>query len=111
MSQFASRLPEDPAYWDRLAARIGHGAEPLLRDYRDARAWWQPLATWSPAIGVAAAAAALIVAVLGPPAPTRAPVSLEQMLAPSDPVAQAVAGGAAAPDITVMLLIEGGGRP
>ena len=110
-SQFASRLPDDQAYWDDLAARIAESAEPILRKYRD-DAWWYPLAKWSPAIGVAAAAAALLVVVVGPPAPAPpAPVSFERLLSPEDPVAQAVFGGESAANISAMLLVESGGQP
>lgn len=110
-SQFESRLPDDPTYWGDLAARIVDSAEPILREHRDAQAWWGPLAKWSPAIGVAAAAAALLVLLVGPPerSPASA-VSFEQLLSPRDPVAQAVVGGAAASDISAMLLVESGGQ-
>jgi hypothetical protein len=110
-SQFESRLPDDRAYWDDLAARVVDSAEPILREYREVQAWWQPLAKWSPAIGVAAAAAALLVVVLGPPAAARpGPASLAEMLSPEDPVAQAVVSRAAVPDISAMLLVETGGQ-
>lgn len=109
-SPFESRLPDDDAYWDGLATRIVDGAEPILHEHRDRGAWWQPLARWSPVIGVAAAAAALLIAVLGPPeTPSAPPVSFEQLLAPEDPVGQAVVGGVAVTEISAMLLVESGG--
>ncbi len=113
-SQFESRLPDDQAYWDDLAARIAESAEPVLREYRD-DAWWHPLAKWSPAIGVAAAAAAIMAVVTMPAAslgatPPNRP-SLEQLLSPEDPVAQAVFGGESAANISTMLLVESGGQP
>lgn len=111
VSQFESRLPDDPTYWDDLAARIVDSAEPILREHRDVQAWWSPLARWSPAIGVAAAAAALLVLLFGPPESSRSPaVSFAQLLSPRDPVAQAVVGGAAVTDISAMLLVESGGQ-
>jgi len=110
-SPFESRLPDDREYWDDLADRIVADAEPILRQHREREAWWQPLAKWSAAIGVAAAAAALLVAVLGPPETSSpAPVSFEQLLAPEDPVGQAVIGGAAVTEISAMLFVESGGE-
>ncbi len=111
MSQFASRLPDDPSYWDGLAARIVGAAEPALREQREAHAWWHPFARWSPVIGVSAAVAALLVVLLGPPAPAHPTFSFGQLIGPEDPVAQAVVGGAATPDVAAMLLFETGGRP
>lgn len=106
-SQPESRLPEDPAYWDDLAARIVDSAQPILRGHRDAQAWWHPLARWSPAIAVAAAAAALLLVVLVPSDSTRpGSLSFGQMLGPEDPVALAVLGGASATDISAVLLVE-----
>jgi anti-sigma-K factor RskA len=108
---FESRLPDDRAYWDDLTDRIVAEAEPILRQHREREAWWQPLAKWSSLIGVTAAAAALLVAVLGPPEnPTSSPVSFEQLLAPEDPVGQAVVAGAAASEISAILLVESGGE-
>ena len=113
-SQFESRLPDDQAYWDHLAAHIVNSAESTLREYRD-DAWWQPLAKWSPAIGVAAAAAAIMAVVTIPAAPASASPpdrpSLEQLLSPGDPIAQAVVGGESAVNISTMLLVESGGQP
>jgi hypothetical protein len=110
-SQFESRLPDDRGYWEDLAERIVQSAEPVLRERREAESWWQPLAKWGPAIGVAAAVAALLVAVAGPPQAARPqPVSLARLLAPEDPIEQAVVSGAAVTDISVMLLVESGGQ-
>jgi len=112
-SQFESRLPEDPAYWNDLAAGIVESADPILRELRTATAWWQPLVRWSPAIGVAAAAAAVLVAVVGPP-PTSPDtgVTFEQLLIAEDPVGQAVLGGGlAATNLSTMLLAQSGGQP
>ena len=110
-SQFESRLPKEQAYWGNFAERITAAAEPLLRERRDTDAWWQPLATWSPAIGVAAAAAALLVVLTGPPAEAQpAPVSFEELLSPDDPVARALVGGAEIADLSTMLLVESGGE-
>lgn len=110
-SQFGPRLPDDDAYWDRLADRIVDSAAPILRERRDEQEWWQPLARWSPAIGVAAAAAALLVLIAGPPEASRpAPFSFEQLLSPDDPLAAAVVGRAPVTDISVMLLVESGGQ-
>lgn len=110
-SQLESRLPGDRAYWDDLAARIVEAAEPSLREQREARTWWSPLAKWSPAIGLAAAAAALLVVAVGAPDPAApAPHSFEQLLGPDDPVAEAVVVGAATTDIATMLLVESGGQ-
>jgi hypothetical protein len=110
-SQFESRLPDDSAYWEALAGRIVDSAEPILREHRDAQTWWQPLARWSPAIGVAAAIAALLVIAVGPPmTPRPAPASFEQLLSPEDPVAQALVGQAAVTDLPAILLVESGGQ-
>ena len=112
-SQFESRLPENPAYWHDLTARITDSAEPILRAHREADAWWNPLARWSPAIGVAAAAAAIVAVATIPAAPASATppsLSLEQLLSPDDPVVQAVVGGESAMNISTMLLVESGGR-
>ena len=108
-SQFESRLPEDPAYWSDLAAGITESAGPILHELRLADAWWQPLARWSPAIGVAAAAAALLVVLTGPPAvaqPTE--VSFEELLSPDDPVSRALVGEAEISNLSTMLLVESG---
>ena len=110
-SQFESRLPEDAAYWVELGRRITNSAEPLLRDRRDAGAWWQPLAKWSPVIGVAAAAAALLVLLSGPlPVDEPEELSFEQMLSPDDPVSRALVGGAEIATLSTMLLLESGGQ-
>jgi hypothetical protein len=114
-SQFESRLPEHPAYWSDLAARITESAEPVLQSYREADAWWNPLARWSPAIGVAAAAAAIVAVATIPAAPASAtppppPPSLDRLLSPDDPVARAVVGGESAMNISTMLLVESGGH-
>ena len=112
-SQFESRLPDSQAYWNDLARHIVDSAESILREYRS-DTWWQPLARWSPAIGVAAAAAAIMAVVTIPAAPASAtPMrpSLEHMLSPDDPVAEAVVGGESAANISTMLLIESGGQP
>ncbi len=110
-SQFESRLPDEQAYWDKLAARVSDSAEPILRERRDADAWWQPLAKWSPAIGVAAAAAALLVVLTGPPAQAQpAQVSFEELLSPDDPVSRALVGAAEIADLSTMLLVESGGE-
>jgi hypothetical protein len=111
-SQFESRLPDDPSYWNALTARIVNSAESILREHREGRAWWHPLAKWSPTIGVAAAAAAFLVVIVGPPdPPPPAPLSFAQLLSPEDPVAQAVVSGAAVADISTILLVESGGQP
>ena len=111
-SQFESRLPEDPAYWNNLAAGITDSAGPILHELRIADAWWQPLARWSPAIGVAAAAAALLVVVVGPPAPPQpSDISVEELFSLDDPVARAVVSGDEIPNISAMLLVESGGQP
>ncbi len=111
-SQFESRLPDDRSYWDDLAARIVDSAEPILREHYDPQAWWDVFSRWSPAIGVAAMAAALVVGVLGPPAAAPpAPVLFEQLLTPENAVAQAVVVGGAVADISTMLLVESGGQP
>jgi len=112
-SQFESRLPEDAAYWNNLAAGITDSAGPILHELRIADAWWQPLARWSPAIGVAAAAAAALVAVVGPPpASPDTGVTFEQLLIAEDPVGQAVLGGGlAATNLSTMLLAQSGGQP
>lgn len=105
--QLESRLPDDPAYWDDLAARIVDSAEPILRGHRDARPWWHPLARWSPAIAVTAAAAALLLAVVLPPdRPRQAPIAFEMLLSPEDPLARAVLGRDPVTDISAMLLAE-----
>lgn len=110
-SQFESRLPEDSAYWEELVRRITGSAEPLLRDRRDADAWWQPLAKWGPVIGVAAAAAALLVILSGPPVGKEPPeFSFEQVLSPDDPVSRALVDGAEIANLSTMLLLESGGQ-
>ena len=111
MSEFQSRLPDDPWYWNRLAARVVHSAEPILREHRDTRAWWQPLARWSPAIAAAAVAAVLLAFVIGPPPRPPSRVAFHQLLGPRDPVSQAVVGGIPATDVSAILLIESGGLP
>ncbi|NIR44912.1 MAG: hypothetical protein GWN99_11450 [Gemmatimonadetes bacterium] len=110
-SQFESRLPDDGRYWDDLAARIVDSAEPILRQHGQRQAWWHPLAKWSPAIGIGAAAAAILILVAGPPKVAGGnQVSFEQLISPQEPVAQAVVSGAPASDISAMLLVESGGE-
>jgi len=109
-SQFESRLPEDVAYWEKLGRRITDSAESLLLDRRDAEAWWQPLAKWSPAIGLTAAAAALLVLLSGSPTGNEPEeLSFAQLLSPDDPVARALVGGAEVATLSTMLLLESGG--
>lgn len=111
-SQFESRLPEEPAYWNELAARITDSAEPILRERRMPAAWWQPLARWSPAIGVAAAAAAIVAFVTIPEAAVDASrPSFEELLTPPDPIARAAFGSGDATAISALLLVESGGQP
>ncbi len=111
-SQFESRLPEEPAYWNDLAARITDSAEPILRERRMPDAWWQPLAWWSPAIGVAAAAAAIVAFVTIPEAAVDASrPSFEELLTPPDPIARAAFGSGDATAISALLLVESGGQP
>lgn len=110
-SAFESRLPDDPGYWRDLAARITASAEPILREHRASAAWWQPLARWSPAIGIAAAAAALLVVAIGPPDRAQpVPVSFERLLSPEDLLARAVVGGATAREISTLVFVESGGQ-
>ncbi len=110
-SQLESRLPEEQAYWENLALRIADSAQSILRERRDADAWWLSLAKWSPAIGVAAAAAALLVVLSGPPAEAQpAQVSFEELLSPDDPVSRALVGAAEIADLSTMLLVESGGE-
>jgi hypothetical protein len=110
-SQFESRLPEEQDYWDNLAAQITDSAEPILRERSEADAWWQPLAKWSPAIGVAAAAAALLVALIGPPAEAQpVELSFEELFSPDDPVSRALVAGTEVADLSTLLLVESGGR-
>jgi anti-sigma-K factor RskA len=109
-SQFESRLPEEKVYWEKLAVRITDSAEPILRERRDADAWWQPLAKWSPVIGVAAAVAALLVVLSGPPSSTQPEdISLQQILSPDDPISRALVGGEEIGNLSTMLLWESGG--
>ena len=109
-SQFQSRLPDEQSYWEGLAGRIADAAEPLLRERRESDAWWQPLEGWGPVIGVAAAAAALLVALAGPPAtPQPTEFSFAELLGPDDPVGRALIGGAEISRLSTMLLVESGG--
>jgi hypothetical protein len=58
MTALEPRLPEDPAYWDALAERIGRDAAPALAELYERRgAWWGSLARRSPALAAAAAVA------------------------------------------------------
>jgi hypothetical protein len=110
-SQFESRLPAEQRYWADLAERITDSAEAMLRERRNEAAWWRPLAKWSPAIGVAAGAAALLVVLIGPPAEAQpVEVSFEQLLSPDDPISRALVGGAEVADLSTMLLVESGGK-
>lgn len=109
-SQFESRLPAENAYWEKLAFQITDSAEPILREMRDADAWWQPIAKWSPVIGVAAAVAVLLVVLSGPPSSTQPQdVSLQQILSPDDPISRALVGGEEIGNLSTMLLLESGG--
>ena len=111
-SQFESRLPDDRPYWDEFAAKIVDSAESIMREHHELQSWWDVFSKWSPAIGVAATATALVVGILGPPtAAPPAPVLFEQLLTPENPVAQAVVAGGRAADISTMLLVESGGQP
>ena len=111
-SQFESRLPQERSYWNDLAARITDSAEPILRERREADVWWQPLARWSPAIGVAAAAAAIVAFVTIPEAVIDASrPSFEELLTPPDLIAGAVFGSGDAVAISALLLVESGGQP
>ncbi len=109
-SQLEPRLPDDPSYWQHLAARIVDSAEPVLREHRNVQAWWYPLAKWSPAIGVAAAAAVVGAVIVGPPAAPPAPITFEQVLGPDDPVDQAVVERADISSISTILLVQSGGQ-
>ncbi len=113
-SQFESRLPDDREYWNDLAGRIVDSAEPVLRDYQAAQLWWYPLARWGPAIGVAAAAAAIVAVATVPDTASGSAVprpSLEEMISADNPIAQAVFGGESATNVSTILLVESGTQP
>jgi hypothetical protein len=66
-----SKLPDDPAYWSDLEARIVSAVSPGADD---AGPWWRPLARGAWGLGglaAAAALAALLLAPARPPAPTQ----------------------------------------
>ncbi len=113
-SAFEPRLPDDPAYWHGLAGRITESSASILDEYRQQQAWWSPFARWSPALGVAAVAAAITAIVMFPArevAQAPAPVAFQGVLSPADPVAQAFVGGIAAPDVATLLILESGDQP
>ena len=95
------RLPTDLAYWSSLSNRIVTGAEPILEEYRTWEPWWKPLANFGPSIGVAAAAAALVIWLVAPDRGENQTFGshVQHALAPSDPVAQDFVLSAAPPDI------------
>lgn len=111
---FRPRLPDDPAYWNALAARITDSAEPTLAALRTRRQWWDPLARLAPALGVGALAAALaaVIALPAEVAPTIEPSgeAFVDMFDPGDPVGAAFVSDAA-PDLTVLLVARIGSEP
>jgi len=79
-----SRLPNDAAYWNRLADRIVARGTPLLEDYRAVReVWWAPVARRSPWLA-AAAVVAVIAGWLALP-PASGEVDVRAALTPPDP--------------------------
>ena len=103
---FRPRLPDDPAYWQGLAARVVAGAAPTLAELRAAQPWWKPLARLAPAFGVGALAASLAAFVFlpdgSPPAPSRE-VALADVFDPGDPVGAAFIGETA-PELASLLV-------
>jgi hypothetical protein len=103
-----SRLPEDPGYWDRLADLLVSKAASQLRAHRDDTGGrWRALARLSTPFAIAAAAA-LIIALLGLPRPAH--VSIQDStaarvygLAPADQWATLFVTSATAPTIAMLL--------
>lgn len=103
---FRPRLPDDPAYWQALAARIVVGAEPTLAELRTRQPWWKPLARWAPALSAGALAASLAALALVPngtdAAPARA-TAFADVFDPRDPVGAAFVGEST-PELTSLLI-------
>ncbi len=113
MSEFRdlSRLPADPAYWDRLEARITAELGPRVRSAGSA--WWAPVATRASGLGGLAVAAALATLLLVPsraPDPVAHPTGLLRM-PDDDPAMIAFVTAAEPPALAVLVMVStGSGR-
>ncbi len=106
-----SRLPQDPAYWDRLTARITADAAPRVRTWHSGEPWWSTLGRWSPLLAAAAVAAVLAAATLLPrEAAAPAPMAEAFDFTPADPVARVVLSAAAPPAVPSLLRLQTGGN-
>jgi hypothetical protein len=102
------RLPTDPVYWSNLVNRIVTGAEPVLEDYRTCQPWWKPFANFGPSLGVAAAAAVLLVWLIASDEGDGREFGsrVQHALTPPDPVAQEFLIGSAPPDIGALFAMH-----
>lgn len=108
MEPLASRLPDDPAYWDELAGRIAADAAPhLARRYERGGTWWGALARACPGL----AAAASIAVVAGGLALAANPAALDdspyfevaRAIGPTDEVARLLLSEPAPPTVESLL--------
>ncbi len=108
-SAFEPRLPEDPAYWSGLAARIVDSAEPVFAELGARRAWWNPLDRFAPvlAAGALAAAAAVTFVVLPAGSPDTAPPAGTEIVAATGPanLVENAFTPAPAPDVTALMVL------
>lgn len=103
-----SRLPDDPAYWDKLTDRLVASAAGQLQAYQIARSGrWRTLARLSMPLAIGAAAAVLIALLR---LPGKGPDSVEDSAAarvypfsPSDPLAALLVTSASAPTMATLL--------
>jgi hypothetical protein len=108
MTALEPRLPEDPAYWDALAGRIGDDAAPVLAELYERRgAWWGSLARRSPALAAAAvvaiAAGWIAIAASGGPAAESPYAEMARAIGPTDEVGRLFLRDAAPPHVEELL--------
>jgi hypothetical protein len=115
--RLASRLPDDPAYWDGLAERIAVRSAPEIEAFGARRApWWGRLADFSPVLAAAAVVALLVAWRVERPAPPPSAAGgtdIGQLLVPDEPLARAFLADPEPPPIAALswtVLRQGGNR-
>jgi hypothetical protein len=105
-----SRLPDDPAYWERLSAKIVEDAVTTINSLRDVkREWWSALGQYSTVLALGASAAVVAAVLLlpaGNTAETRTPIADTYGLAPAHPLAAPLVSATAPPPIETLMLLR-----
>jgi hypothetical protein len=108
-----SKLPEDPAYWDRLEARIAAELAPAVHRLAARKpSWWAPVATRAWGLGGLALAAGLAALLLLPARASEARSQTGLLRVPDDDPAMIAFVSAPEPPslVSLMILLPGSAR-